>query len=65
MITDFRKTHFKHEASSINGKSVEIVDTYKYLGTVFDCDLKFGKNMEAIVKKRTTAYLFVVETGVF
>lgn len=32
-------------------QQVEVVDTYKYLGTVFDQNLKFDNNVEKIVKK--------------
>lgn len=35
----------------IHGKEVEIVDTYKYLGTVFDSKLKFDANTDSIVKR--------------
>lgn len=51
MIIDFRKKRAKQEVSIINKEEVEIIDTYRYLGTIFDSDLKFDKNMEVISKK--------------
>ena len=38
-------------ASVIHGEDVDIVDTYKCLGTIFDSSLRFDINAEAIVKK--------------
>ncbi len=35
----------------IHGNEVEVVETYKYLGTAFDSQLKFDKNIESIVKR--------------
>lgn len=51
LIIDFRKKNNVPKASSIHGKEVEIVDTYKYLGTVFDSKLKFDANTDSIVKR--------------
>lgn len=45
-IIDFRKSTVVHEASVIHNKEVEIVDNYKYLGTVFDPCLKFDANTD-------------------
>lgn len=38
-------------ASFIHGKPVDIVDTYKYMGTMFDCHLKWDVNTEQIIKR--------------
>ena len=50
MIIDLRhKT--ENKASVIHSEDVQIVESYKYLGTVFDCKLKFHINTESIVKR--------------
>lgn len=51
LVFDFRKQKTNIPASSINGNDVEIVDSYRYLGTQFDSQLKFDINTESIVKK--------------
>lgn len=38
-------------SSVIHGVDVEAVDTYMYLGTVFDCQLKFDVNTHNRVKR--------------
>ena len=45
-----KKNGGQPKPSTIHGNKVEIVETYKYLGTVFDSQLKFDKNIESIVK---------------
>lgn len=49
LVIDFGKDCLKHRLSSIHGKAVEIVDTHKYLGTVFDSQFKFDENTECKV----------------
>lgn len=51
LIIDFRKNQSTPEASIIHGENVEIVETYKYLGTMFDSNLRFDKNTESIIKR--------------
>ena len=51
LVIDFRTKKPDPVASSIHGEDVQIVDTYKYLGTVFDSHLKFDKNTESLVKR--------------
>jgi hypothetical protein len=48
---DLRKTKVDVTASMIHNEPVEIVDTFKYLGTVFDNKLKWDVNTEHIVKR--------------
>ena len=49
-LSDFRhKT--ENNASVIHGEDVQGVESYKYLGTVFDCKLKFHINTESIAKR--------------
>ena len=47
IIIDFRKS----KPSTIHGEEVQTVQTYKYLGTVFDSQLKFSENTDSIVKR--------------
>ena len=51
MIVDFRKTKVDVIASMIHNEPVEIVDSFKYLGTVFDNKLKWDVNTEQVVKR--------------
>jgi len=51
LVIDFRKVKGEPEPSVIHGKEVQLVDTYKYLGTVYDNQLKCHANTEVIVKK--------------
>ena len=51
LVIDFRKVKGALKPSIIHGEEVQLVDTYKYLGTVFDNHLKFHTNTEVIVKK--------------
>ena len=51
LITDFRRNRPDPAARTIHGGNVEIVETYKYVGTMFDFRLKFDKNTQAIVKR--------------
>ena len=51
LVIDFRKTSPEPIASVVHGEDVEIVDSYKYLGTYFDYKLKFDVNTEAVFQK--------------
>jgi hypothetical protein len=51
MCIDFRKTEFDVSASMIHNEPVDIVESFKYLGTVFDNKLKWDVNTEDIVKR--------------
>ena len=51
LVIDFRKNKVNPTHSIIHGEDVDIVDSYKYLGTVFDSHLKFDVNTESIVKR--------------
>ena len=51
MIFDFRKKKSACTPCIIYDEAVEIVDSYKYLGTVFDCRLRWDVNTDVIVKK--------------
>lgn len=40
LVTDFRQNSDKPKASIIRGEDVQVVDTYKYLGTLFDSQVR-------------------------
>ncbi len=48
MIINLRH-NTEHNVSGTHGEDVQIVESYKYLGTVFD--LKFNINTESIIKR--------------
>ena len=51
MCTDFRKNQRCHKPVYIKGEAVERVDTYKYLGVVFDSKLNWKENIKSVLKK--------------
>ena len=51
MIVDFRKNPTVFSPVIINDQSVEVVQEYKYLGTVLDHKLTFESQVDAICKK--------------
>ena len=51
MVIDFRKNKATQPEICIHNKSVERVDSFKYLGIIFDEDLTWKSNTENIVKK--------------
>ena len=51
MIVDFRKQEHSPGKTINHNNEVEIVSKYKYLGTIFDDQLKWDDNTEEIVKK--------------
>ena len=51
MIVDFRRQEHSPGKTIIHNNEVEIVNKYKYLGTIFDDKLKWADNTEEIVKK--------------
>lgn len=50
-IIDFRKDEPKPKAIVIHFQEVEIVNSYKYLGTIFNSQLMFDTNTESTVKR--------------
>jgi hypothetical protein len=57
MCVDFSKTKVDETASLIHDEPVEIVDTFKYLGTIFDNKLKFDANTEHVKREQQRVYL--------
>ena len=52
MCTDFRKNQRCPKPVYIKGEAVERVETYKYLGVVFDGKLKWKENNSSVLKKK-------------
>ena len=59
MIIDFRKIKNDVQPIRIKDQSVEIVQTYKYLGTVVDDALRGSENVQRIYKKANQRLFFV------
>lgn len=51
MHIDFRKTHPPPQNTVIKNKPISIVEEYKYIGSVFDDELKWEQHTEHIHKK--------------
>ena len=51
MIADIRRRRHTDRAIEIHDEKVEIVHSYKYLGTIFEDSLKWDLNIEVITKK--------------
>ena len=49
----FRKNQRCPKQVYIKGEAVERVDTYKYLGVVFDSKLNWKENINPVLKKRS------------
>ena len=52
MCVDFRKNQRCPKPVYINGEAVERVDTYKYLGVVFDSKLNWKENINSVLEKK-------------
>ncbi len=59
MVFDNRKKITDHDDVVIKGQVVEKVDTYKYLGIVFDSKLTWKTNVEGILKKANSRMYFL------
>lgn len=51
VIIDFRKHKANATVSMIHREDAEIVESYKYLGTLFDSQLRFDINTDSVVKQ--------------
>ena len=59
MVVNFSKSCAIYDYVFINGNPIEKVESFKYLGTIFDNDLKWSSNTDYIygkVKKRFYAF---------
>ena len=59
MIIDFHKKHCPTPHLSINGVRVELVDSFKFLGTVISSDLSWAANCTSIAKRCHTRLHFL------
>ena len=59
MIIDFREKKLILEPIKINNSAVEIVNTYKYLGSIIDDKLNGNKNIKKVYKKANQRMYFV------
>ncbi len=51
LVIDFRKSNIIPSVSIIHGEDVQMVDSHKTMGTMFESKLKFDTNTEQIVKQ--------------
>lgn len=65
MIIDFRKTAPIPKLTVIEGTEIDLVENYKYLGTVFDNKLCFQANADAISKKVQQRLYFLRKMNYF
>ena len=66
MAIDFRrKVSNPPTQTSIKGSNIEIVEQYKYLGTVIDKDLKFNLNSDMVCKKGQQRLYFLRKLNSF
>ena len=59
MVVDFRRSQPPLLPVSIGGVSVEVVNTYKYLGVHLDSKLDWSANIDAIYKKGQSRLYFL------
>ena len=59
LIVDFRKNKTEHQPLIIENKPVQVVDKYKYLGTVLDNKLCLDQNVDCIYKKCNSRLFFL------
>ena len=65
MVIDFRRSKPEPEPLVINGKHVEIVDCFKFLGTTIAHNLKWDKNIASIIKKAQQRLYFLRQLNKF
>ena len=59
MIVDFRRTHCDHEPLVINNVAVDVVENYKYLGTIIGDKFTFNQHAENVFKKSNSRMYFL------
>ena len=57
MIIDFRRGKPSHSKVSIDDKDIEVVEEYKYLGTILDSKLSWNSNTNHIYKNASSNYI--------
>ena len=59
LIMDFRRNKNTVDPIVIKGEPVEMVDTYKYLGTIIDNQLDWSPNVDAVCKRANQRLFFL------
>ncbi|KAL8595673.1 hypothetical protein ACOMHN_025709 [Nucella lapillus] len=59
VVVDFRRDQLKPTPLVIRGEDVELVDQYKYLGSIIDSKLSWSANAQALLKKGNQRLFFV------
>lgn len=59
MMVDFRGKPSPHQPVSIQGKDIEVVHTYKYLGVLVDDKLHWSSNTDVVYKKGQSCLFFL------
>lgn len=66
MVFDFRKNSYDvFRPVFIDDSPIEVVDTFKYLGTTFSCDLKWSPHINAQVAKANKRLYFLRKLNEF
>ena len=60
MCIDFRKNRRCPKPINIEGEAVERVDTYQYLGVVFDSKLNWKENINSVLKKKVNSRMYCI-----
>ena len=59
LVFDFRRSQYVPEHTVINGENVEIVEEYKYMGTVIDKKLNWSSNIKRLYNKSQQRLYFL------
>ena len=59
MVIDFRRIKSPIAPVTINGKDIEMVTSFKFLGTIISNDLSWDANITAIIKKAQQRIFFL------
>ena len=65
LVIDFRRKPVPPQPLVINGEAVEIVEEFKYLGTILDNKLDWGANTTSLVKKGNQKMFFLRKLRAF
>ena len=59
LVLDFRKNKTAITPLFIGNETVDIVESFKYLGVTFQCDLKWQSHVSMLIKKAYQRFYFV------
>lgn len=65
MIVDYSRRRPQHTPELIEGESIEVVTTYKYLGVHLDHKLDWSVHTNVAYKKRTEQTLLSLKAEIF